>query len=286
MKTHGLLLVCAGFLVLFTGGCGVELAPDLEVDGAIVVGMTTAQSSFVFEEEGEITGVFADMVRDLGLYLNRETEVEILEEGTVMQAVRSRSVDLGFVLDKQADEEEGAVVFSKPFAWLGLAFLTAADSELDAVEDLNSEGRVIAVVRDTRAGQFARTALPQATVRELDGEDEAVQAVLEGDVHGFVHDSLKIFELVDGRGERLRAVLEPFRRVGVSIGVYSENEALLEAVNDFLHDYREIGGFDRLADRYFSEAQEAFEVQGADFLFDPPERVVIEDTDAGGFSLE
>lgn len=274
-------------MALLSSGCGMELAPDLEVDGAITVGMTTAQSAFVFEdEEGKISGVFADMVRDLGLYLNRETAVEILEEGTVMRAVRSRSVDLGFVLNKQADEEETEVVFSKPFAWLGLAFLTASDSELDAVEDLNNDDVAIAVVRDTLASQFARTALPQATVRVLDSEDEAVQAVLEGDVHGFVHDSLKIFELVDARGDRLRAVLEPFRRVGVSIGVHSENEALLEAVNDFLHDYREIGGFDRLADRYFSEAQEAFEVQGADFLFDPPERVVIEDTDAGSFSLE
>ncbi len=280
-------MVCAGFLALLTGGCGMELTPDLEVEGAIVVGMTTAQSSFVIEEEdGEISGVFADMVRDLGLYLNRETVVEILEEGTVMRAVRSRSVDLGFVLDKQADGEETEVMFSKPFAWLGLAFLTAADSELDAVENLNSEERVIAVVRNTRADQFVRTALPQARVHVLDSEDEAVQALLDGDAQGFVHDSLKIFELVDGRGERLRAVLEPFRRVGVSIGVYSENKTLLEAVNDFLHDYREIGGFDRLADRYFADAREAFEVQGADFLLDPPERVMIEDSEATPFLLE
>ncbi len=269
--------------MLLAAGCGIALTPDLNVDGPIVVGVSESQISFVhLDEAGDVSGVFVDMVRDLGLYLNRETEVKLLDENGLVGAVGGHTVDLAFVLLPPPDmEERPGVVFSKPFAWKSLAFLTDAESELDGLEDLNAEGRTVAVIANHRANSFARTSLPQAAVKVLNSETEAVSLLLAGQADGFIHDSLRIFELADEQRGRFRAVLEPFRRVGVSLAVSADNEALLDAVNDFMHDYREIGGFERLADRYFAEAREAFAVQGADFLFDPPERVMIEDSEPG-----
>lgn len=266
----------------------MEMAADLDVEGTIFVGVPEGKEPFLFEDdEGNMSGVFLDMVRDLGLYLNRKTEVRVLDPGVLKASVRSGEVALAFMEKPfSEDAEREDIVFSEAFAWLGLAFLTGPDSELAQVDALNAGGVRVAVVRDSRGDQFVRTALPKASVRVVEDEYAAVNKVVEEEVDAFVHDSLRIFETVDGRTDTLRAVLDPFRRRAIVLAVYAENEALLEAVNDFFHDYREIGGFDRLADRYFADAKEAFDVQGADFLFDPPDRVVIEDSEPAGFLLE
>jgi ABC-type amino acid transport substrate-binding protein len=287
MKISLTLFFRLGLMALLSA-CTMELATDLDVEGTIVVGIPEGKEPFLFEDdEGEWSGVFVDMVRDLGLYLNRKTEVNVLDAGDLKAAVRAGEVALAFMERPSSDEsDKNEIRFSDEFAWLGLAFLTGPESELTQVDALNAGEIRVAVIRSTRADQFARTALPKASVKVVEDEDGAVNKVLEREADAFVHDSLRIFENVDGRTDNLRAVLEPFRRVGIVAAVYAENEALLEAVNDFFHDYREIGGFDRLADRYFADAKEAFAVQGADFLFDPPERVVIEDSEAEVFSLE
>ena len=277
----------AAVAVLFFMGCGVDLAPELEVEGLIRVGVAAQPPAFIVEKgSGELGGVYPDMVRDLGLYLNRETGLRLFREEYLPEAVRSGQVDVAFLLSPSQEREAFGLAFSQPFAWLGLGFLTGPDSELDGVEDLNAEGMAVVVIRESRADPFVRTALPLALVRVVDDLHEAVDAVLAEEVQAFVHDSLSLFDLVEAKGARLRVVLLPFRRVGVLSAVREDNEALLEALNDFLHDYRAIGGFDRLADRYFAEALEAFEVQGADFLFAPPERVVIDDSDPVPFLSE
>lgn len=275
------------FTALIFTGCGVDLAPELEVEGLIRVGVAAQPPAFIVENDaGELGGVYSDMVRDLGLYLNRETGLVLFREEGLPDAVRSGEVDVAFLLRPSGEGEASGLAFSKPFAWLGLGFLTGPESDLDGVEDLNAEGIAVVVLRESRADPFVRTALPQALVRVVDDVYAAVDALLAEEVQAFVHDALGLFDLVEAKGGRLRAVLPPFRRVGVLSAVREDNEALLEALNDFLHDYRAIGGFDRLADRYFPGALEAFDVQGAAFLFDPPERVMIDDSEPAPFLPE
>lgn len=275
--------ILAGLLA----GCGLELSPDLDVDGAIVVGVPDEGAPFFYKDDnGEIAGIYADMARDLGLYLNRGVELRVLKASQQTTAVLSGGVDLTLLTVTQSEADETGLGLSDPFAWRSLAFLTGAESVLDDVEELNVEGRVVVVIDGSRGMQFVRTALPAATVKVVETEAEALRAVKAGEAEAFVQEALEIFNAVDDRTDPFRAVLAPIRRAGIRFGTAPDHVALLEAVNDFLFDYREIGGFERLEDRYFPEAREAFEVQDADFLFDPPERAVIEDTEAGAFSLD
>lgn len=272
-------------IVLLTGlglglwtGCPFPVKTDLEIEGALVAGVLGDDPPFeVRGETGEVSGVHVEMAEDLGLYLNREVRFEVLEAGEVKDAVVSGRVDLVFLRGKMSNVAENGVAFSDGYAWMGLAFLTGVDSEVGGVEDLNAEGRVVVVVRESLGNVFVRTAMPRAEVRVLEDGEACVAEVLGGRADAFVHDGLSVYAAVDARPESLRAVLEPFRREAWVLGVRRENKALLDAVNDFLVDYREIGGFDRLAERYFGEVREAFAVQGAAFMFDPPEALVSED---------
>jgi len=266
-----LLLLSFGILGLGLSGCGPRSQESHGKNSPIVVGMELAYRPFeMTDEQGEPAGISVDMARDLGTYLNRDIEIRNMSFDGLIPALRSGNIDLIISSMTATEERAESIDFSDPYVWTGLAMLVGADSEILTIEDVNVRNRTVAVKQGTTGHIYAQTALPRATVRVFDDESAAVLEVVQGKADVFLYDQMSIYRHAERHPEKARALLEPFRREAWAIGVRKGNEAMLEAVNDFLRDYRNLGGFAQLTETYLAEMHEAFENMGYEFIFDPP----------------
>jgi polar amino acid transport system substrate-binding protein len=91
--------------------------------------------------------------------------------------------------------------------------------------------------------------------------------VAQGRAEAFIYDSLSVYQNHKRHPGTTRAVLRPFREETWAIGLRRGDDALREQVNEFLREFREAGGFDRLGDEYLPEEKAFFESQGIPFVF-------------------
>lgn len=255
-------------------GCR-DVPPEESAPRSLRVGVVTSQPPFVSRgEDDEPMGISVDMLRDLGVYLNTEVKLVSLSEEEMASELSENRVDL--LLPPAAGPKENASGFlsTDPFAWVGLAMLTRPEQELATVEDLNQSGLTIGVIENTPGKAFANTSLPHPAVRMFEAEDAARDALIEGDLDALVLEQLDVHRLAGESPDRLRAVLQPFRREPRAFKVREEDGKLRDDLNEFIQDYREIGGFERLLERHIPEIQRDFQEAGAPLPFDPPEPAV------------
>lgn len=266
----------AMFVLLLGSGCrDVSPVDPPSPPRALAAGVDATQPPFVTkDEDGELQGLGVDMLRDLGIYLNTEVTVVPLTGEELSRELLEKRVDLVLPPPNWADGDDEGLLATDPFAWDGLAMLTLPDRELSNVEELNQSGVTVGVVENTPGQTFANTSLSNPAVRAFESEEAARDALLEGGVDVLVLDPLAVHRIAGEFPERLRAVLHTFRREPRVFKVREDDEGLREDLNEFIQDYREIGGFERLMERHIPEVQRDFQEVGAPLPFDPPEPAV------------
>ena len=119
---------------------------------------------------------------------------------------------------------------------------------------------------------FAGNSHAQEQTIYLGGYGGSFEKLLkEGKADAFVFDQLSIYQHGLRHPETTRSVLTSFQRESWAVGIRKGDEELKAAVNRFLADFREQGGFTEVGDRYLGDIQTAFAEMGIPFLFDIPE---------------
>lgn len=130
------------------------------------------------------------------------------------------------------------------------------------------EGNQIVVKLGTTAEIFARKYFKHAKMLVLDRESNCVLEVVQGKSNAFIYDQFSVLKDWQKYPEATRANLKPFIEEFWAIALRPEDKNLLKSVNDFLQNYRQQGGFQNLADKYFEKEQKLFAEQGVPFVFD------------------
>jgi len=254
-------------LGLFLSGCGREASGPKP----LVVGMELAYPPFeMTDEQGEPTGVSVDMAKALAEYVGRPLEIRNMAFDGLIPALKTGSIDLVISSMTATDERAKSIDFSDRYLHTELALLVPKDSDVKSVDDLNQEGRVIAVKLGTTGHVYATEHLQKADVRALQKENACVLEVTQGKVDAFLYDQLSIFQSAKRHTKSTRAILDSFQRESWAIGIQKGNEELRNEVNAFLAAFRSDGGFEELGAEYLGEFQKGFRELGIPFVFDPP----------------
>jgi polar amino acid transport system substrate-binding protein len=124
------------------------------------------------------------------------------------------------------------------------------------------------VVKQGTTGQsYARDHIQRATVLVLDKETACVLEVAQGKADAFIYDQMSTYSNWKKNPDTTRPLLRPFQAESWAIGLTQGNTQLKDQVNAFLKDFRAVGGFDRLGDKYLSEQKAAFKQLGVPFVF-------------------
>jgi polar amino acid transport system substrate-binding protein len=164
-------------------------------------------------------------------------------------------------------ERRESIAFSDPYLTIGLALLTAKDSPVKSVADLDQSGRNLAVRQGTTGEVWARAHLRNARILAFDKESSAVLEVIQGRADAFLYDQMSVWQNARNHAEKTQALLDPVQREHWAIGLRRGDDTLRTEVNAFLRDYRAAGGFEKLGDKYLREQKDDFKRTGQPFYF-------------------
>ena len=235
----------------------------------LIVGMELSYYPFeTIDENGKPWGVSVDLARALGTYLNRPAQIENIPFVGLIPALKSKKIDLIISSMTITPERQKSVVFSHPYIATGLCLLINKKTEGDTVDALDIAGNKIVVKLGTTGEVFAHKYFKNAKVLVLDRESNCVLEVVQGKCNAFIYDQFSILKDWQKYPNETRANLKPFIEEFWAIALRPEDKDLLKSVNEFLQEFRQQGGFQDLANKFFEKEQKLFNEQGIPFVFD------------------
>ncbi len=272
-KSYRMRTALAFLLVLgLVSGLGGALAQNVATvqEGKLVVGMELAYPPFEGKDlMGEPEGISPAFVRELAQALNKELVIENIAWDGLIPALLTGKVDMVMSSMTITESRKEQVDFSDPYASAFLALLTYTPSNIQSVEDLNQPGRTVAVKTGSTGYYYAQKHLDQATILSFPDESACVTEVSQGKADAFIYDQLTIYRNWKRHEDTVTPVFIPFQDVeNWGIALQKGNEELLAAVNQFIGDFGEDGGFNRLTDTYLKEEKEVFDQLGFKWFFD------------------
>jgi len=234
----------------------------------LIVGMELAYPPFeMTDQHGHPTGVSADLARDLGKYLGREVEIQNVPFDGLIPSLQTHKIDLIISSMTATAERAKSIAFSEPYLRTGLCLLVQKNSPMQAIQDLDQPGKVVAVKKGTTGHIFATDKIKNAKLLVFEKEAACVLEVVQGKADAFIYDQISTYENWRRNPDSTRALLKPFQEESWAIGLRQGDADLRRQVNQFLKDYKSRGGFEGLGDRYLKEQKEAFKKMGYPFYF-------------------
>jgi polar amino acid transport system substrate-binding protein len=123
------------------------------------------------------------------------------------------------------------------------------------------------VKKGTTANIYAMQHFKNAKVLVFSDESACAIEVGEGKSDCFIYDQISVFQNWKRHQDRTRAILQPFEQEEWAMGIRKGNDALRKQINDFIKQFKESGGFERLGEKYLGENKKAFEDLGIPFYF-------------------
>lgn len=268
------LTALAAAAAIMTGCSGKESSSEAGGDSqeqeVLIVAMELAYPPFeTKDEQGNPSGVSVDFMKDFGEYIGKEIRIENISFDGLIPSLQTGKADMVMSSMTITEERKETVDFSEPYANALLAVLTNKDSQITSVDDLNQEGKKVAVKTGSTGYLYAQEHLKNAEIIALQDESACVMEVSQGKADGFIYDQLTIYRNWQNNLDTTNAVFIPFQDVEPwGIAVKKGNTELLDQLNEFIETYREDGGFEELTEKYLSEEKEAFEELGFQWFFD------------------
>ena len=268
------LTALAAAAAIMTGCSGKESSSEAGGDSqeqeVLTVAMELAYPPFeTKDEQGNPSGVSVDFMKDFGEYIGKEIRIENISFDGLIPSLQTGKADMVMSSMTITEERKETVDFSEPYANALLAVLTNKDSQITSVDDLNQEGKKVAVKTGSTGYLYAQEHLKNAEIIALQDESACVMEVSQGKADGFIYDQLTIYRNWQNNLDTTNVVFIPFQDVEPwGIAVKKGNTELLDQLNEFIETYREDGGFEELTEKYLSEEKEAFEELGFQWFFD------------------
>lgn len=270
MKKTTYLLITL-LLALTLSACGArDSAKSPDPEKPLVVAMELAYPPFEMRDDaGEPSGISVDLMKAFGEYAGREIRIENTSWDGLIPSLQTGAADIVISSMTITQERKTLIDFSDPYANALLAVLAGADSGISSVDDLNEEGKVIAVKSGSTGHMYAEKNLPNAKLLVLPDESACVTEVAQGRADGFIYDQLTIYRNWQNNLDTTTAIFIPFQDVEKwGIAVQKGNQELLDKLNAFLAEYHENGGYEELTEKYLSEEKKAFDELNFQWFFD------------------
>lgn len=262
-----------GFTMMLVS-CGRDGVVEDSSPKPLIVGMELAYPPFeMVDETGNPSGISADLAASLAESLGRPLEIRNIEFSGLIEALRAGQIDCILSSLTATDERREVIDFSDGYVSTGLCLLLNqsvpfTETDAGAVDQLNNPERTIVVKQGTTGHLFAMNSLDQAVVRVLEKEDACVLEVVQGKADAFIYDQLSIYRHWQRHKNATKPILKPFQQESWAIGLQKNSPELKAAINTFLKEFREDGGFEKLAQKYLPDELKAFNELGYPFLFE------------------
>lgn len=270
-------VAAALLLAMGLAGCsGDDSADDGNVSGGdsadktLTVAMELAYPPFETRDEaGNASGISPAFMQKFADEYGYDLIIENTAFDGLIPSLQTNKADAVMSSITITDEREAEVDFTDPYAVAQLAILANAQSGIDDIDDLNQDGRTVAVKTGSTGDVFATKNLTNAQIVRLADESACVTEVVQGRADGFLYDQLTIYRNNQANPDTTKAVFIPFQDPEYwGIAVADGNDELREQLNEFIAQCKEDGTFDELTQEYLADEKAAFDELGFRWFFD------------------
>ncbi|TBU81139.1 amino acid ABC transporter substrate-binding protein [Pseudomonas daroniae] len=245
-----LLSVCA-----FTGLAQAGVIDDAVKRGTLRVGMDPTYMPFeMTNKRGEIIGFEVDLLKAMTKAMGVKLELVSTSYDGIIPALLTDKFDMigsGMTLTQ---ERNLRINFSEPFIVVGQTLLIRKElaDKVKSYKDLNSADYRITSKVGTTGEMVAKKLIAQAKYSGFDNEQEAVMDVVNGKADAFIYDAPYNVVAVNKAGAgKLVFLDEPFTFEPLAFGLKKGDYDSINWINNWLHQIREDGTYDRIHDKWF-----------------------------------
>lgn len=234
----------------------------------LIVGMEMSFPPFeMLDSSGQAAGVSVDMARAMGQYLSRPIRFDNIPFDGLIPSLKTGKIDVIISSLTVTEDRRKSIDFSDPYLKMGLAILANKNSNIQSIDDVDKQGRNVAVKKGTTGNIYAIQHFRNAKLLVLNDESACAIEVAQGKADCFIYDQISVFQNWKRYEETTRALLHPFDQEEWAMGIRKGNDTLRQQINEFLKHFKDTGGFEELGVKYLSQNKKAFEDLRIPFYF-------------------
>lgn len=240
------VLLAAGLAAGCAGGRGPSSEP-------LRVAVAPYYPPIVFEMDGRVVGLEADLAAAVAAELGRPLEFVRMTRQELIPAVQSGRADIAMSGISVTPERARRVLFTEPYLHVGqLALIRIEDlGELSRPTSLRRPGVRIGTVEDSTGEAWVAQTLPNADTRAFATAEAGVRSLRARRIDVFIHDAPTVWRIGLAAGEsELMGLYTPLTAEDLAWAVPRKSSDLKARIDELLAAWRANGELDRVLNRW------------------------------------
>lgn len=249
--THVSTLLLAG-LALFAMACAGGGPSDTK-HPPLRVGVAPNYPPVIFEKDGEIVGIEADLAHLVGSALGRKIVFRAYPFPELLDALDRGEIDVVMSGLSRTPERAERVLFTEPYMKVGqLALIRSSDiARFGRIQSIRRHGSRVGYARGTTGEQYVANNLTGAQSFAFDTVEAGVRSLRAGRIDYFVHDAPTIWQLAgDPANQDLQGLYQPLTQESLAWAVRKDDTQLLMVLNATLAAAKRNGKVDPIIDHW------------------------------------
>ena len=250
------ILLCLALCAACLAGCGGSkpaapaAAPAAETK-VLKVATNVAFPPYEFYENEQAVGIDVEIIQAICDKLGYTMELNDMEFGSIITAVASGKIDVGFGAITITEERAKSVHFTTSYSTGIQSIIVTEDSPITGVDDLKADGIKIGVQQDTTGDIYATGDFGEDHIARFNKGADAVQALITGKVSAVIIDNSPAETFVS-QNEGLKILPTVYAEEAYGFELSYDNEELYNAFNGALEELLADGTVQAIIDKYIS----------------------------------
>ena len=244
MKKTISLLLC----VIFCFACLAPAAFAAD-QKTLKVATNVAFPPYEYYEDEKAVGIDVDIMQAICDKLGYKMELNDMEFGSIITAVASGKVDVGFGAITITEERAKSVHFTTSYSTGIQSIIVKEDSPIASVEDLHGDKIKIGVQQDTTGDIYATGDFGEDHIARFNKGADAVQALITGKCNAVIIDNSPAETFVaQNKGLKILPTVYAEEEYGFELSL--DNDELYNEVNGALEELLKDGTVQKIIDTY------------------------------------
>lgn len=249
------VILCLALCAACLAGCGSKPAAPAAAPAAetkvLKVATNVAFPPYEFYENEQAVGIDVEIIQAICDKLGYTMELNDMEFGSIITAVASGKIDVGFGAITITEERAKSVHFTTSYSTGIQSIIVTEDSPITGVDDLKADGIKIGVQQDTTGDIYATGDFGEDHIARFNKGADAVQALLTGKCNAVIIDNSPAETFVS-QNEGLKILPTVYAEEAYGFELSYDNEALYNEVNGALEELMADGTVQAIIDKYIS----------------------------------
>lgn len=244
--------IAAVLLFLLTTGCSTS--PLQSRSGPpLRVGVTPNYPPVIFEHDGQIVGIEADLAGLLSRDLDRPLEFVRYPSTELLDALEDREVDVLMSGLSVTQERGERILFVSPYMEVGqLALIRSRDiARFGRIRGMRRPGARVGYERETSGEAYVASSLTRAESFGFDDVEAGLRSLRADRIDYFIHDAPTVWRIAgDLKHRDLHGLYRPLTRENLAWAVHPRDSVLHAQLEDTLERWQREGLIEPIVQRW------------------------------------